>query len=229
MINPRICAAITNSDIAAVRKVAPLVDLFEVRIDLIGEGWEELAGKLNKPWIACNRKQDEGGSWTGSETDRINEILKAIDLEAAIVDIELSTQGVHGLVTQIKGRAEVLLSYHNTEATPPPDDLKDIVRKQLAAGADICKVVTTARSVADNLSVLRLIKEFPESRIIAFAMGEKGHISRLLCPLVGGYLTYGSIEPGKESASGQFTVEVLREIFRIWEDKGKLGYLDGIT
>lgn len=219
MASPRICAAITNSNIAAVRRVAPLVDFFEVRIDLIGEGWERLAAYLSKPWIACNRKPDEGGSWQGSETDRINEILKAIDLGAAIVDIELNTPGVHGLVTQIKGRAGVLLSYHNTAATPPHNELSDIVRRQLAAGADVCKVVTTARNIADNITVLQLVREFPESRIIAFAMGGAGQVSRVLCPLVGGYLTYGSIKVGRESASGQLTVGELSEMYSLMEEK----------
>ena len=215
MDNPRICAAIINNDIAAVKKAEPLVDLFEVRIDLIGEDWQGVAGKLNKPWIACNRQKEEGGSWNGSESARIEELLKAIDLGAAIVDIELSTPGVRELTKEIKGKAECLLSYHNMEETPTLEEMKDIVRRQLDAGADICKVVTTACSAADNINVLRLIKEFPDSRVVALAMGPLGQISRILCPLTGGYLTYTSIEEGKESAAGQLTVNELREIYRL--------------
>ncbi len=215
MASPRICASITNKDIESVKKVTPLADLFEVRIDLVGEGWQDLAGRLDLPWIACNRKKDEGGAWNGNETARIEELLKAIDLGAAIVDIELSTPGVGDLVKKIKGKAEVLLSYHNLEETPSLETMKDIVHRQVDAGADICKVVTTARGTLDNPSVLRLVEEFPENRIVAFAMGREGRISRMLCPLVGGYLIYGSIEPGKESAAGQLTVKELREIYRM--------------
>jgi len=217
MASPRICVAITNNDIDAVNKVAPLTDLFEVRIDLIGEGWRELAGKLNKPWIACNRKKEEGGAWTGSESARIEECLKAIDLGASIVDIEFSTPDVYEIVKKIKGKAECLLSYHNMEETPSLDDLKGIMDNQIDAGADICKVVATARSTADNITVMRLIKEFPDIRVVSFAMGPVGQVSRILSPLVGGYYTYASIEPGKESAAGQLTVEELREIFGILE------------
>ena len=39
MDNARLCVALTNNDIEEVRTATPLVDLFEVRIDLIGEGW----------------------------------------------------------------------------------------------------------------------------------------------------------------------------------------------
>ena len=55
MKRPRICAVIVNNDLEAVKGVEPLVDLFEARIDLIGDGWQELVKQLNKPCIACNR------------------------------------------------------------------------------------------------------------------------------------------------------------------------------
>ena len=89
------------------------------------------------------------------------------------------------------------------------------MRKQLKAGADICKVVTTAKEPEDNLTVLQLIKEFPDVKIIAFAMGPLGLMSRVLCPLVGGEFTYASIEKGKESAVGQMTVSEMRRIYEM--------------
>jgi 3-dehydroquinate dehydratase-1 len=46
-------------------------------------------------------------------------------------------------------------------------------------------------------------------------MGEQGQVSRILCPLAGGYFTYASIESGRESADGQLTVKEMREIYRL--------------
>jgi 3-dehydroquinate dehydratase-1 len=215
MDNIRLCVALTNKDIEAAKKVAPWVDLFEIRIDLIGEGWQELVGHLAKPWIACNRKADEGGSWRGSEEERTGKLLKAVELGANIVDIELSTPGVTGLVRQIKGNAECLLSYHNLDGTPPLEAMKDIIRQQRQAGADICKVATTAHELTDNIAVLELIREFPDIKVVSFAMGWAGQLSRVLCPLAGGYYTYASVEEGKESATGQLPAKVLREIYRL--------------
>ena len=212
---PRICAAIVSSDLAALSEIEPLVDLYEVRIDLIGKGWREVAARLKKPWIACNRRVEEGGKLRSSETQRIKELLGALELGASIIDIELATPGVENVVKEIKGRADCLISYHNLEATPSLDRLRQIIINQLAAGADICKVVTTARSFKDNLAVLQLINIFPETKVVAFAMGAAGQISRVLCPLVGGYYTYASAEAGKESAEGQVTAGELREIYRI--------------
>ncbi|GAH59682.1 unnamed protein product, partial [marine sediment metagenome] len=55
MKRPRICAVIVSDDLETIKEIEPLIDLFEVRIDLIGNGWQELVKQLNQPWIACFR------------------------------------------------------------------------------------------------------------------------------------------------------------------------------
>ena len=215
MKRPRICAVIVSKDLDAIRAIEPLVELFEVRIDLIGDGWQELAKQLNQPWIACNRCAEEGGKWAGDEARRIDELLKAVKLGAEIVDIELGTRNLEEAIPVIKQRAKCLLSFHELEKTPSLDRMKGIVNRQLAAGADICKVITTAQRFEDNLNVLQLITEFPQTKIVSLAMGPLGLASRILCPLVGGDFTYASIEKGKESAPGQLTVRDLRKIYEM--------------
>ena len=196
-------------------EVEPLVDLFEVRIDLIGDGWEKLAKQLRKPWIACNRSADEGGKWAGNEARRIERLLQATELGAEIVDIELRTKNLENIIPIIKRRTKCLLSFHDLEKTPSLDQMKEVVRRQLKAGADIRKVVTTAQRLEDNLTCLQLIQEFPREKLISFAMGPLGALSRVLCPLVGGEFTYAAIEKGKESAQGQMTVSELAKIYEM--------------
>jgi 3-dehydroquinate dehydratase-1 len=209
-MKPRICATIINKDLAAIREVEPFITLFELRIDLIGEGWPDLATELKKPWIACVRSKIEGGNWPGDDAEKIEELITAVELGASIVDIELSTHNLAQATALMKGQAKCLLSLHELGKTPPLEQLKEIVKKQLASGADICKVVTTAQSPADNLTTLKLITEFPGVKIVSFAMGPLGLASRILCPLVGGYFTYASLEEGRESAPGQLTVKQLK-------------------
>ena len=217
MKKPRICAAVVNNDPEAVREIEPLVDLFEVRIDLIGDGWQELVKRFKKPWIACNRRVDEGGRWQGDEARRVEKLLEAVGLGADIVDLELRTTNLRSAVALIKKRTKCLLSFHELKGTPPLNSLREMVQRQLEAGADICKVVTTAQRPEDNLTVLQLISEFPKTRVVSLAMGPLGFASRVLCPLVGGDFTYASIEQGKESASGQMTVRGLRRIYETME------------
>jgi 3-dehydroquinate dehydratase-1 len=217
---PKICVSLVNDDVAALNSITPLADMFEVRIDLIGSSWRRVAACLKKPWIACARCADEGGKWKGKETERIKALRDAIDLGAAVVDIELATPSLPDFIKVIKGKTKCLISYHNIKETPSLDSLRQIVNRQLAAGADICKVVTTARTFDDNLTVLDLIAAFsPKSKIISFAMGTKGQLSRILCPLGGGAFTYASAGQGKESADGQLTVHKLRNIYEMLGDK----------
>jgi 3-dehydroquinate dehydratase type I len=212
---PRICAVITGNRLEALEKSEPLVDFFEVRIDLIGNGWEKLVKRLNKPWIACNRRVDEGGSWRGDDTKRAAELLRAVELGADMVDLELRTKGLEKVAEEIKGRAKCLLSFHDLKRTPPLEELKRIVRQQREAGADICKVVTTAQRAEDNLTVLQLTFELKDVKRVSFAIGPLGLASRILSPLVGGDFTYASLEKGKESAPGQLTVSEMRKIYEM--------------
>ncbi len=215
MKRPRICAVIVDNDLRAIEEAEPFIELFEVRIDLIGDGWQELVRHLRKPWIACNRSADEGGSWGGDEKRRIGELAKAAELGAEIIDIELQTSDLNEAMQLVNKRAKCLLSFHEMKATPPLDKMKEIVRRQLEAGADVCKVVATAQSFEDNLTILQLIAEFPKTRVVSFAMGPLGLTSRVLCPLVGGDFTYASIEKGRESAPGQMTARDLRKLYEM--------------
>ena len=215
MKKPRICAVIVNNDLEAIKGAEQLVDLFEVRIDLIGDGWQELVKQLKKPWIACNRSAEEGGRWNGDEAGRIVELFNALELGADIVDIELGTRNLKQAVELIKKRAKCLLSFHELKGTPPLGKMEEVVQKQLEAGADICKVVTTAQRFEDNTAVLQLITKFPKIRVVSLAMGALGIVSRILCPLVGGDFTYASVEKGQESAPGQITARDLRKIYEM--------------
>ncbi len=211
----KICASIVENNLALVREVEPEVDFFEVRLDLVGPGWLELVKHIKKPWLACNRSPVEGGRGHPDLSLRIAELLRAIDAGADIIDLEYHTRGLSQIVPLIKQKATCILSFHDPEGTPSYEDLLDIVEGQIRAGADICKIVTLARSFADNLVILRLFEHFREIKLVAFCMGEAGRISRILSPLAGGYFIYSSLAPGKESASGQVTVKEIREIYRI--------------
>jgi 3-dehydroquinate dehydratase-1 len=213
MNKPRICLSIIENNPEAIRNVEAEVDWFELRLDILKDDWRKVAAGFRKPWIACNRSQEEGGQGELNPDLRMEALLAAGKAGASIIDIEFVTPGLAEKVKLIKKSSQCLLSFHDLKATPPLDKLIKIVEGQIQAGADICKVVTTATRFEDNVTILKLIKHFPETKIAAFAMGEAGRTSRLISPLCGGYFTYGCLEEGQQAASGQITVKEMREIY----------------
>jgi 3-dehydroquinate dehydratase type I len=87
----------------------------------------------------------------------------------------------------------------------------------MAGGADICKLVTTARNFDDNDRTLSMISEFRPKEIVAFAMGPRGQTSRILCPLCGGIFTYAAINKDAQSASGQICISQMRNIYEMMQ------------
>jgi 3-dehydroquinate dehydratase type I len=222
MLKPKLCAVLTNTDAQNV-KVANKADIIEIRIDMVGSSWPNLLKVLKRPWIACNRLKDEGGFWTRNEKDRIKELLKAASLGASFIDIELNSPDTKNVVELVKkADRKALVSFHDFKGTPRIGKLREIVKKQIGLGADLCKVVVMAEKFQDNLTILRLLQEFTNStHIIAFCMGEKGGISRVLSPLFGSDFAYVSTGVGLESAGGQIELNNFRSIYKMFDSKLK--------
>ena len=212
---PRICAVVTSPDLDEIKSAHDSADLFELRIDLIGPQWRDIPALLTVPWIATNRTTQQGGKRDSGDAAGKEELRAALKLGAAMVDIDLGTPDLNAFVSEIKPQAECIISYHDFGATPTGDLLSKIVLAQIEAGADICKVVTTALTIADNLTVLHLLKQFPDVKMVALAMGETGRLSRFICPLAGGAFTFAMMREGKGSAAGQIPLVDLRRLYQV--------------
>ena len=87
----------------------------------------------------------------------------------------------------------------------------------MATGADIIKIVTKANEPSDNLRVLKLIPLAGQLGvpIIAFCMGEMGKISRLACIIMGGLMTFASVDENTVSAPGQISAAHMTRMLEI--------------
>ena len=166
--------------------------------------------------IATNRRKDEGGQFSGPEKERTHVLMQVAEQGFDYVDVELRNKGVEALVRQLQQKgAKVIVSHHNTKTTPPLRVLEDLLRKQRAAGADVCKIVTNAKRDLDNLPPLALIsKHASKAKLVCFAMGEAGVLSRIMSPILGAYFTYASSSVGRETAAGQVPVNRIRAIYK---------------
>src|SRR5207245_43836 len=89
--------------------------------------------------------------------------------------------------------------------------LKKMAKKMTQFSKNI-KIVTTANSIKDTLNVLALYKSQKNTNLIAFAMGDYGRMSRILCTQLGSPYTYVSL--GKPIAPGQFSLNEIKSMFK---------------
>lgn len=94
---------------------------------------------------------------------------------------------------------QVILSYHNYNATDPQERLLQLALQAQYEGADIIKIVTKAHSQEDADTVLSLYDHFPAERLIAFAMGPLGRASRFLSFQKGAPLLF--VAPNRDAAT----------------------------
>jgi 3-dehydroquinate dehydratase-1 len=65
----------------------------------------------------------------------------------------------------------------------------------------------------DTLAILSLYKFQNNTNLIAFAMGDYGRMSRILCTQLGSPYTYVSL--GKPVAPGQFSLDEIKSVFEL--------------
>jgi len=206
----------------ALKKMAeaePLADVLELRLDVM-EVFDltELIEAARKPVLVTYRSKREGGKGSAAYRTRIRYLMSACEAGAAFVDVEyrVPLEWRHALF-QHRGGSQLIMSAHMLHGTPSAETLREMFRKMAATGADVVIIVTRAKTWEDTLRVLALIPQAQSVgvRIIAFAMGSMGRISRVFAHLMGGFLTFAALEVGEESASGQIPVREMKKIVHI--------------
>ena len=205
--------------IQKMNEAAPLADMMEIRLDVM-ETFDlaEIIQQAPKPVIATYRSKKEGGSGLARYETRVRHLLGAVELGADFVDVEFSMPQIYRQeVFRAGGTSRLIISAHLLGKTPSRQHLERRLGQMAATGADIVKIITYAREPEDNLRVLGLIPlaERLGVKIIAFCMGPAGRISRIFTLMLGGFLSFASLEQGQESAAGQIPVHDMKKIMQI--------------
>lgn len=234
---PRICIALGLPDVPTLldhaRREAQAGEMFlEFRLDFLDhplKGAEAIRTFLNEfpdcILLATCRRHQNHGKFNGSIEDELNVLDAAVRNGAHAIDIEIETaEAAQERLHQFRGRTQIVVSYHNFEATPPLDT---VVGRMMRVQADAFKVVTTARKPSDNLRVLAAAKALPKQKMIVLAMGELGFPTRVLSPVFGGAYTYAAPMYSQGTAAGQVCARSLRHLYRV-EKLGKASKIYGV-
>jgi 3-dehydroquinate dehydratase / shikimate dehydrogenase len=163
----------------------------------------------------CRRKQN-GGHFVGTLAAQLEILEGAAAAGCQIVDLEIeSAEGAK--TVQMKALraagAALLISFHDYSRTRGLTQAADRIQE---FNPEYVKVVSMARSLADNLIVLRLIEDRSlASHVVGIAMGEEGILSRVLGPRSGAAFTFGSLTDETETAPGQISARTLLDLYRL--------------
>ncbi|MGA8428832.1 MAG: shikimate dehydrogenase [Candidatus Sulfotelmatobacter sp.] len=223
---PRVCVAVIGSDPATMAEKAELLvrdnSFLEFRLDYLSN--PALALPRIKRFleshpgtvaIATCRRTASGGKFKGSIVSQLNLLAKAAAAGCQLVDVELQTAAKckPDQLQKLRTRAGLILSFHDFRATK---NLDETLEKMRAHPADFYKVVGTATTLFDNVTMIKfLAKQGDRNSLIGMSMGEQGIISRVLGVRAGSVFTFAAATAGEETAPGQVTAQELRNVYRI--------------
>jgi 3-dehydroquinate dehydratase/shikimate dehydrogenase len=225
----KICVAITGTTpaemLATATEVLKETTFLEFRLDYLSKPAAALP--LLKQFLAENgaataiatcRCKENGGRFDGSKTAALEILLKAAEAGFQMVDIELESVEKLPKTTMSQLReagAAVIVSYHDFQATK---DLDGVYARIKPFAPDFAKVVPTAKSLADNLTLMRFLEKTEDSSnnsVVGICMGEAGIISRVLGLRAGSAFTFAAATQGEETAPGQIAARTLIETYRV--------------
>src|SRR5271169_4796279 len=223
---PRVCVAVIGADAnEMVEKAEALVrdnSFLEFRLDYLSKPglaiprikrfMETHPGTMV---IATCRRVVSGGKFRGSIASQLDVLGKAAASGCQLIDVELQTASKckPEQLQKLRARGALILSFHDFRATKKLDGT---LEKMLAYPADFYKIVSTATTLADNVTMIKfLAREGDRHSLVGMCMGEQGIISRVLGVRAGSVFTFAAASVGEETAPGQVTAQELRNVYRI--------------
>jgi 3-dehydroquinate dehydratase/shikimate dehydrogenase len=170
--------------------------------------------------IATCRRKQFGGHFEGPLKAELDVLTGAAEAGCQIVDLEVESaeEATPKQFNQFRlglrmAGAALLVSFHDFTRTKGLEKAADRIE---AFRPDFVKVVSTARTLADNLAVLRLIEDRSLSaQVVGIAMGEEGLVSRVLGPRAGAPFTFASFTETVATAPGQVSAGTMNDLYRL--------------
>jgi 3-dehydroquinate dehydratase type I len=193
-------------------------DFIEIRLDLLSPDMnlEDIATYTNIIKIGTNRSSSQGGKFSENEEARFKTLSNTSKAGFDYIDIEDSVENLEAKIESLKDQgSKIIISHHNIVSTPTLTELEKTLNKNSEFKGDVYKIVTTAKSIEDSLVTLDFLNSASKNfKIVCFAMGDYGKISRIASPFFGGFFTIASLNKGDETAKGQLTIGELKKIYQ---------------
>jgi len=214
IFQPRICVSLGEDTLekllTTIEQAQSLHNFLEIRADYLKhlniQDLKKIKQKLTVKAIFTCRSSQDGGQFQGDDAEQIELLLQAVKLGFDYIDVDLR------LIKHFNEKfqqTKIIVSYHHFECTPSYLNLKQKLKKMRASVADIYKFACLVKSEKDLLKLYKLLlAKKPDEEMIVLGMGKLGKLSRIISPLLGGYLTFASLHT--PTASGQLSLQELQ-------------------
>lgn len=183
-------------------------EMIEVRLDFLARppDFKRILAVKSCPMVVTVRRQEDGGRWTRSESERLMLLRQAIVAGFEWVDLETD------VIDQVPRYRDVkrIVSYHNLREMPA--DLEAIHERMCQQDADVVKLAVRAESPEDNLRVLRLCGSTAKPTV-AICMGDFGTPSRVLAGRFGAPFTYAAFNRERGIAPGILSFDDMKNVY----------------
>ncbi len=230
----KVCVAITGvtaaemlEKAASAVKETPFVefrlDYLEKPAAALGKLKTFLAENTAVTAIATCRRAENGGKFEGTVAAELDILMKAAapaddQIPFQMVDLELESAEALKPADVAKLRVSgvgLIVSHHNFKETR---DLDGIYARIEPFAPNFVKIVPTAKTLTDNVTLMRFIERISDSAaIVGICMGDAGIISRVLGLRAGSAFTFAAASVGEETGPGQIAARTLVETYRIEE------------
>jgi 3-dehydroquinate dehydratase/shikimate dehydrogenase len=223
---PKVCLALSGDTIDDMLAIAESMardnPFLEFRLDYLKQPLAALP-KIHRflethqyvTAIGTCRRAENGGRFKGSLASQLEVLTKAHATGCQIVDLEIQSalKAKREAIARLRSRAGLIVSFHDFRATR---NLDETLEKMLKVPADFYKVVSTATTLSDNVTMMKFSQtQSDKHALIGLCMGEQGIISRVLSVRAGSVFTFGAVSADLKTAPGQISAGDLRSIYRI--------------
>jgi 3-dehydroquinate dehydratase type I len=198
----KVCVSYAGGRIEDLDSAIVLCDYLELRMDLCSFSESEYKSIFSKfeYTIAADH----------SVKSKEN-LLKAIDYGAKIIDIDINNPNFDDLYTKIKSQnRKLIISFHNYEELPKPDEMNEFIKVCVDRKADYAKIACKLNTNQDILKLMELYKNpfvaNGKIKLLAMGLGELGPLSRLMACAFNSPFIYCSYVSELATADGQLSV-----------------------
>lgn len=201
-VQNKVCISYAGGRIEDIDSALMLCDRIELRMDLCTFSDIEYANAFSK--IKNSIAADHSDA-------SYENLLKAIDLGARIIDIDFNNPHFELIFTKAKKKKiQIIISLHNYEMLPNSDELNEFIQICKDKKADYCKIACKLNSNVDVLALAGLYQNplvvDGDIQLLAMGMGNFGPLSRLISLKFGSPFIYCSYLDESATADGQLSV-----------------------